>query len=96
MTIQEEREKLLKKIGARLEKARHDMGLTRYQVSQATGVQETHLKKIEEGSYSMRIDTLNRLCEYYGIEIILPLEQIVWKDYSSGSSARRGKKTIIS
>lgn len=73
MTIQEERKKLLEKIGARLEDARHNIGLTRYQVSRATGVQETHLKKIEEGACNVRMGTLATLLNYYRIEITIPL-----------------------
>lgn len=57
-----------------IKQAREQRGWTRYQLARAAGVGETHLAKIEEGAYCVRIDIANRLAIALNISIDFPLK----------------------
>lgn len=56
-------------IGKRLFEIRSDKGMTRYRLTQITGVSGHHIKVIEEGTRQPTIDTLQRLVEALGLTL---------------------------
>lgn len=56
-------------IGKRLTELRSAKGLTRYRLTQTTGVSGHHIKGIEEGTRQPTIDTLQRLVEALGLTL---------------------------
>lgn len=56
-----------------IKQAREERGWTRYKLASLAHIQETHLAKIEEGEYCVRIDIVNRLAIALGIEVVFPL-----------------------
>ncbi len=56
-------------IGKRLTELRSAKGLTRYRLTQITGVSGHHIKGIEEGTRQPTIDTLQRLVEALGLTL---------------------------
>lgn len=60
-------------IAAVIKEAREALGWTRYQLAIKAGMQETHLKQIEEGAYCIRIDVLNKLTKALGIKVDFPI-----------------------
>ncbi len=56
-------------IGKRLAELRNAKGLTKYRLTQITGVSGDHIKGIENGTRQPTIDTLQRLVEALGLTI---------------------------
>lgn len=56
-------------IGKRMTELRSAKGLTRYRLTQITGVSGHHIKGIEEGTRQPTIDTLQRLVEALGLTL---------------------------
>ena len=56
-------------IGKRLAELRSAKGMTRYRLTQITGVSGHHIKGIEEGTRQPTIDTLQRLVEALGLTL---------------------------
>lgn len=53
-------------IGKKLKNIRESKGLTRYRLTQMTGISGHHIKGIENGTRQPAIDTLQRLIEAMG------------------------------
>lgn len=68
------KEQIRENIGRIVQSSRESKGWSRYQLAHKAGVQETHLAKIEQGDYSIRVDILQRICEALEIEITFPIE----------------------
>jgi len=47
-----------------------DCGVTRYRISQDTGIDESTLAKFYHGQRGMSLDNLNLLFEYLGLRIV--------------------------
>ena len=56
-----------------IKKARETKGWSIYKLAYKSGVNCTHIYRIEEGFLSVRIDTLHKLCKALGLEIKVPL-----------------------
>ena len=54
-------------LGEQIKKLREDKGLTRYQLTQITGISGHHIKGIEEGTSQPTIDTLEKMIVPLGI-----------------------------
>lgn len=54
--------KVRKAIGDKIKSRRDTLGWSRYWLSKITGVSETQIKSIENGSASYTIDSLIKLC----------------------------------
>ena len=62
-------------IGRMIEQARKERGWSYYELAKRTGMGVTHLKSIEQGAYSCRVDIFNKICEALGIEVIFPIRK---------------------
>lgn len=67
-------EDLRKKLGLLIRQAREAKGWTHYEVSKRTQIGVTHLVKIEDGVYSIRIDILQKICEALDLKVRFPLK----------------------
>ncbi len=56
-------------IGKQIQKIRTDKGLTRYRLTQITGISGHHIKGIEEGTRQPTIDTLQKLLVPLGLTL---------------------------
>ena len=56
-------------VGKRLADLRNAKGLTKYRLTQITGVSGDHIKGIENGTRQPTIDTLQRLVEALGLSL---------------------------
>ena len=56
-------------LGERIKKLREDKGLTRYRLTQITGISGHHIKGIEEGTRQPTIDTLEKMIVPLGITL---------------------------
>lgn len=56
-------------IGKRIQKIRTKKGLTRYRLTQITGISGHHIKGIEEGTRQPTIDTLQKLLVPLGLTL---------------------------
>ena len=59
------------RIGVILRELREQQGLSQEKVSELSGVGQGHVARIEQGKYSVGIDTLAKLAKVYGKEIHL-------------------------
>ena len=57
-------------IGQRFKQIRESKGLTKYRLTQMTGISGHHIKGIEEGTRQPTIDTLQRLLEAMGCTMV--------------------------
>lgn len=57
------------RIGVEVQEAREAKGWTIYRLSQESGLQETHLRRIEEGRYNLRVDVAERAAKALGITL---------------------------
>ena len=53
--------------------AREAKGWTRYELAKRADIGETHLAKIEEGEYCIRVDVVNKLAKALDITISFPV-----------------------
>lgn len=56
-------------IGARLRSLREKQGLTSRDLAEKTGLDHSHIAKIERGTYNLRVDTLHKVATALGAEI---------------------------
>ena len=56
-------------LGKRLQDLREAKGLTRYRITQITGISGEHIKGIEEGTRQPTIETLKKMIEPLGITL---------------------------
>ena len=68
-----DRDEVRKRVGSFILEAREKKGWTRYELAKRSGMQETHIRRIEEGGYSIRVDIFNHLCRVLGVKIELPI-----------------------
>ena len=59
------------KLSDQVRQAIDDSGLTRYRISQETGIDESALSKIYNGQRGFNSDTLDILGEYLGLRIVM-------------------------
>lgn len=67
-------------IGRRLKKARLDAGLTQKEVAERLGITYQAISNYERGTNRVDTDTLSRLCQIYGIQILSLLRTPAWDD----------------
>jgi transcriptional regulator with XRE-family HTH domain len=63
--------KLRYQVGQRLKEIREAKHLTREQASQQMQYDKTTIGKIENGDYSITLDSLERFTEFYGLDLKL-------------------------
>ena len=56
-------------LGERIQKLREGKGLTRYRLTQITGISGHHIKGIEEGTRQPTIDTLEKMIVPLGVTL---------------------------
>ena len=54
-----------------IRQAIEDSGQSRYAISQATGIDQAVLSRLANGKGAMSYDTLERLCDFLDLEIIV-------------------------
>ena len=52
---------------------RTSYGWSRYRLAKESGIQESHLAKIEEGAYCCRIDVVQKIVSALNPQLIFPL-----------------------
>lgn len=57
------------RIGQRIAELRKVKGLTQTQLAEATGLQRTHIVRIEQGIYGATIDVLSQIADALGCEV---------------------------
>ena len=63
-------------IGDQLKTIRRAAGKTLKDVEAATGIGNGYLSRIERGLYSPSIDTIQRICDAVGAEIIIQKREV--------------------
>jgi transcriptional regulator with XRE-family HTH domain len=58
-------------IGERLKKAIRDTGLTQRELSRVTGIDETLISRFVRGQRGMSFETIDRLMDALGLEIVI-------------------------
>ncbi len=58
------------KLTDQIRKSMDESGLTRYRISQATGIDESALSKFYHGTRGLSLESLDRLCDYLGLQVI--------------------------
>lgn len=61
-------------IGKMIREAREAKGWTVYGVAAESGIHEAAIWRIERGVNSIRVDTLQKLCEALDLEVTFPLK----------------------
>ena len=64
-------ERRLKSMTDQIRQAIDDSGLTRYRISQETGIDESALAKFYNGHRGLSMDALNRLGKFLGLRIVM-------------------------
>ena len=57
------------RIGQRIAELRHQRGMTQYELAERTGILRPHISRIEQGRYSVGLDTLAAIAEALGCTI---------------------------
>jgi transcriptional regulator with XRE-family HTH domain len=57
-----------KRIGAEITARRMEIGMTQMELAEKTGIQQSHISRIEAGRYSVRFDTLQQIAEFPGCD----------------------------
>lgn len=57
------------RIGQRIAQLRTSHGMTQTQLAEKTGIQRTHITRIESGRYSVGIDLLQKIAEALGMKV---------------------------
>ena len=58
-------------MGARIAELRKENGLTQSQLAFAAGLKQHHISRIEQGSYSVGLDTLQKIADALGKHVDL-------------------------
>ena len=58
-------------MGARIAELREENGLTQSQLAIAAGLKQQHISRIEQGSYSVGLDTLRKIADALGKNVDL-------------------------
>lgn len=70
-------------IGQRIRKHRMNKGLTQEELGDLLGVQKSAVQKYENGSISLKGETIKKLCEIFSV---LPYE-LIWEDHVDRAEA---------
>lgn len=73
-TQDEQRIMIREKVGAMIKTEREQKGWTRYELAKRSGIGETHLRNIEDGEFSVRLDIFNRILVALDIKVLMPLK----------------------
>lgn len=60
------------RIGQQIAAAREAAGLTQVQLSEATGIFQSNINRIEKGKYNVGLDILTKITTALGCEIVIP------------------------
>lgn len=71
-TQDEQRIMVREKAAAIVKAAREQKGWTRYELAKRAGIGETHLRAIEDGEFSIRLDIFDKLLRALEIDCRLP------------------------
>lgn len=71
---QTEKKKIATVIGSLVKTSRKSKGLSQYRLAKEAGITTVHVREIERGMLSPRVDTLNKLCKALQMEIRLPID----------------------
>jgi transcriptional regulator with XRE-family HTH domain len=67
MAIDKEYERL--RIGRRIAEIRKEKGMTQAQLAELCGLQQAHIARIENGKYSVGLDTLAQIADAMGARV---------------------------
>ena len=68
------RQRLSTAIGELVKTSRERKGWSRYRLEKEAGITAVHVKGIEDGALSMRVDTINKLCRTLNLVVYLPMD----------------------
>ena len=68
------RRRLSTAIGELVKTSRKSKGLSQYRLAKDAGITPVHVREIEHGMLSPRVDTLNKICKALQMEIRLPID----------------------
>ena len=71
---QTEKKKIATVIAELVKASRKSKGLSQYRLAKAAGITPVHIREIEHGMLSPRVDTLNKICKALQMEIRLPID----------------------
>lgn len=63
------REEYRLRIGQRIADIRKRNGMTQDQLAEKSGLQRTHIVRIEQGKYNVGIDTLQSIANAFGMDV---------------------------
>lgn len=69
-----DRLKVREQVGKTIRDARKAKGMTQVQLAEKASITLTHVKDIEQCTFAIRVDILNRICKALEIQITLPFE----------------------
>ena len=69
-----EKQQISNTIGSLVKASRKSKGLSQYRLAKAAGITPVHVREIEHGVLSPRVDTLNKICKALQMEIRLPID----------------------
>lgn len=69
-----DRLKVREQVGKTIRDARKAKGMTQVQLAEKASITLTHVKDIEQCTFAIRVDILNRICKALEIQITLPIE----------------------
>ena len=67
-------EALLKSLAKLITSTRNEVGMTQYELSKVTGVQQGTISKIENANYNLTINMLERIANGLGKRIVIKFE----------------------
>lgn len=70
---QTEKKKIATVIAELVKTARKSKRLSQYRLAKDAGITPVHVREIEHGMLSPRVDTLNKICKALQMEIRLPI-----------------------
>lgn len=70
---QTEKKKIATVIAELVKTARKSKRLSQYRLAKDAGITPVHVREIEHGVLSPRVDTLNKICKTLQMEIRLPI-----------------------
>lgn len=70
---QTEKKKIATVIAELVKTARKSKRLSQYRLAKDAGITPVHVREIEHGVLSPRVDTLNKICKTLQMEIQLPI-----------------------
>lgn len=68
------KKKIATTIGELVKTSRESKGWSRYRLAKEAGITAVHVKGIEDGGLSMRVDTINKLCKTLNLVVYLPID----------------------